>query len=66
MAVKAGEVACPFAFVTAVAVVWLLKVPLGPDAGAVNVTVTLGTAFPTESLTATTKKFVKGLLTSAL
>jgi hypothetical protein len=57
LAVNVGDVAWPFAAVLAVAVLVpvLENVPLAPEAGAVNVTVTPLTAAPAASFTTTTK-----------
>lgn len=63
MAVKAVAVATPLAFVAAMVVfVPLANVPLGPLAGAVNVTVTPGTGLLLESFTVTASAFAKVVL----
>jgi hypothetical protein len=66
LAVKMGEVAWPLTPVMLVAMADPLKVPLGPDDGAVNVTVTPGTGLLPESRTMTTSGFAKFLLTGVL
>jgi hypothetical protein len=57
--------AMPAAFVTAV-LMPPLNVPLGPDAGALNVTVTPGTPVPDESVTRADSDVAKAVPTVAL
>jgi hypothetical protein len=58
--------ATPDAFVAAVIViVLLLNTPDAPDAGAVNVTFTPGTALPPASFTVTARAFANAVLTVA-
>jgi hypothetical protein len=59
LAVKAGEVACPFVPVEAVEVVDPPKLALAPDPGREKVTVAPGTRLPAESFTVATRTFAK-------
>jgi hypothetical protein len=61
-----GAVATPDALVnTVIVAVPLLKVPLAPTPGAVNVTMTLGTGLLPESFTVTPSAFANALFTVA-
>jgi hypothetical protein len=67
LAVKAGEVATPEAFVFTVAVVPPpAKVPLAPEAGALNVTLAAETKLPPASFTVATSGLLKAVLIRAL
>ena len=57
LAVNADEVALPEEFVTAVALSEPAKAALGPDDGAVNVTVTPETGLPAQSVTVAVRGF---------
>ena len=66
-AVNKGEVAMPAALVTAVTVLWPpAKIPLGPLAGALKVTVTPLTGFMLESLTVAENGAAYCVLSTAL
>lgn len=67
MAVNAGAVATPLAFVAAVTVVTLpVKLPLAPVVGAVNVTVTPLTGLLPASFTVACRAVANAVLTGAL
>jgi hypothetical protein len=67
LAVNAGEVATPLELVAAVATfVAPAKVPLAPEAGAVNVTVTPLTGFESLSTTVATRGLVNAVLICAV
>jgi len=63
--VNTADVATPEALVTAV-LTPPAKVPLGPEPGAVNVTVTPLTGLPLASFTVATNGAAKGVVTAAL
>jgi hypothetical protein len=65
-AVRAGEVAWPFAPVVTVEDALPPKLALAPDAGAVNVTLTPDSGLPPESFTNTTSGFANGELMAAV
>jgi hypothetical protein len=66
LAVNVGDVATPEALVVAVAVTPVpANVPLGPELGAVYVTVAFATALPLESVTVTTRGYANGVLIRA-
>jgi hypothetical protein len=65
-ALNGGAVAWPFVPVTAVAVVDPPKVPLGPDPGAVNVTVMPLRGFALESFTVAISRLANALPITAL
>jgi hypothetical protein len=65
LAVKTADVATPEAFVTAV-LAPPAKVPLAPDGGAVNVTVTPLTGFPFASFTVATSGDANAVFTPVL
>jgi hypothetical protein len=66
LAVNAGAVAIPLAFVVAVAAATPLNVPLAPLAGAVNVTVAPLTGLPPASITVACSAVPNAVLTVAL
>lgn len=66
LAVKAGAVATPCAFVVAVADAPEPKAPLAPEAGAVNVTVAPETGLLPESLTVAWRAVANAVFTGAL
>lgn len=65
LAVKVAEVATPEEFVTAVFFP-PANVPLAPDGGAVNVTVTPGTGLPPTSVTVADSGLTNAVFTGAL
>jgi hypothetical protein len=66
LAVNVGDVATPEALVVAWDELAPLKVPLGPEPGAENVTTTPGIRFPAESLTVAVRTVGKALLMFAV
>jgi hypothetical protein len=66
LAVKIGEVTWPRPLVVAVAVAALPNTPLGPDAGAVNVTVAPLAGLPPESITVAASGDPKAVFSRAL
>jgi hypothetical protein len=67
LAVKGGDAATPEVLVSRVAVIPPpAKVPLAPEAGALNVTLTPETGLPLASFTVTTNGLLKAWVTGAL
>src|SRR5580698_9838049 len=67
LAMRAGAVAMPEALVVTVAVSDAPgNVPLGPELGAVNVTIAAGTGLLPESVTSTERAFANAVLMGAL